>query len=72
MWNSIVTLIPSEMITLGSRVKAALAREPELIVIISADGEVRHHAVVEVMDEMRLTGVGRLAIVVRPERKARP
>jgi biopolymer transport protein ExbD len=72
VWNSIVTLIPSEMITLGSRVKAALAREPELIVIISADDEVRHHAVVEVMDEMRLTGVGRLAIVVRPERKARP
>ena len=53
MWNSIVTLIPSEMIPLGSRVKAAPAREPELIVIISADGEVRHHAVVEVMDDMR-------------------
>jgi biopolymer transport protein ExbD len=72
VWNSIVTLIPSEMIPLGSRVKAALAREPGLIVIISADGEVRHHAVVEVMDEMRLAGVGRLAIAVRPDRKARP
>jgi biopolymer transport protein ExbD len=59
------------MITLGSRVKVALARGPELIVIVGADGEVRHHAVVEVMDERRLAGVGRLTIAVRPDRKAR-
>jgi biopolymer transport protein ExbD len=54
------------------RVKTALASEPELMVIINADGDVRHHAVVEVMDELRLAGVARLAIAVRPDRKARP
>jgi biopolymer transport protein ExbD len=40
--------------------------------IINADGAVCHHAVVEVMDELRLVGVARLAIAVRPDRKARP
>jgi biopolymer transport protein ExbD len=57
---------------LGPRVTAALANEPELMVIITADGDVRHHAVVEVMDELRLAGVTRLAIAVRAGRKAQP
>jgi len=64
-----------ELITLqdlGPRVKSALSSEPELMVIINADGDVRHHAVVEVMDELRLAGVARLAIAVRPQRKAQP
>jgi biopolymer transport protein ExbD len=57
---------------LGPRVKTALASEPELMVIMNADGDVRHHTVVEVMDELRLAGVARLAIAVRPQRKAQP
>jgi biopolymer transport protein ExbD len=60
------------MITLGCRVTAALAREPALVVLISADGDGRHQAVVEAMDDRRLAGVGRLAIAVRPDRKAPP
>jgi len=63
---------PIILYDLGPRVKTALASEPELMVIINADGDVRHHAVVEVMDELRLAGVARLAIAVRPDRKARP
>jgi biopolymer transport protein ExbD len=63
---------PMTLYDLGPRVKIALASEPELMVIINADGDVRHHAVVEVMDELRLAGVARLAIAVRPDRKARP
>ena len=63
---------PIALQDLGPRVRAALAGEPELMVIINADGEVRHHAVVEVMDELRVAGVARLAIAVRPERKAQP
>jgi biopolymer transport protein ExbD len=63
---------PMTLYDLGPRVKTALASEPELMVIINADGDVRHHAVVEVMDELRLAGVARLAIAVRPDRKARP
>jgi biopolymer transport protein ExbD len=63
---------PIALQDLGPRLRAALAGEPELMVIINADGEVRHHAVVEVMDELRVAGVARLAIAVRPERKAQP
>jgi biopolymer transport protein ExbD len=63
---------PIALQDLGPRVKTALASEPELMVIINADGDVRHHAVIEVMDELRLVGVARLAIAVRPDRKARP
>jgi biopolymer transport protein ExbD len=63
---------PIALQDLGPRAKAALAREPELMVIINADGDVRHHAVVEAMDELRLAGVARLAIAVRPARKAQP
>jgi biopolymer transport protein ExbD len=63
---------PITLQDLGPRVKTALASEPELMVIINADGDVRHHAVVEVMDELRLAGVARLAIAVRPQRKAQP
>jgi biopolymer transport protein ExbD len=54
---------------LGPRVKEALAAEPELMVIINADGEVRHSAVVNVMDELRDSGVARLAIAVKPHKK---
>jgi len=42
------------------------------MVIINSDGDIRHPAVVEVMDELRLTGVARLAIAVREERRAHP
>jgi biopolymer transport protein ExbD len=63
---------PIALQDLGPRLRADLAGEPELMVIINADGEVRHHAVVEVMDELRVAGVARLAIAVRPERKAQP
>jgi biopolymer transport protein ExbD len=54
---------------LGQRVKAALAVEPELTVIMNADGEVRHSAVVALMDELRLSGVSHLAIAVKPDKK---
>jgi biopolymer transport protein ExbD len=63
---------PISLQDLGPRVSAALAGEPELMVIINADGDVRHHAVVEVMDELRLAGMARLAIAVRAERRAHP
>lgn len=63
---------PVALEDLGPRVRAALAGEPALMVIINADGDVRHQAVVEAMDELRLAGVARLAIAVRPERKAQP
>jgi biopolymer transport protein ExbD len=54
---------------LSQQVKAALANEPELTVIMNADGEVRHSAVVSLMDELRSSGVSRLAIAVKPDKK---
>jgi biopolymer transport protein ExbD len=63
---------PVTMQDLGPRIKTALAAEPELMVILNADGDVRHQAVVEAMDELRSAGVARLAIAVKPDRKAQP
>jgi biopolymer transport protein ExbD len=63
---------PITLQDLGDRVKAALATEPELMVILNADGDVRHQSVVEAMDELRVAGVARLAIAVKPERKTQP
>ena len=63
---------PVALQDIGRRIKEALATEPELMVIINADGKVQHSAVVEVMDELRVVGVARLAIAVKPDRKAQP
>jgi biopolymer transport protein ExbD len=60
---------PITLQELSPRVKTALAAEPELMVIINADGEVRHNTVVNVMDELRLSGISRLAIAVKPDKK---
>jgi biopolymer transport protein ExbD len=60
---------PITLPELGLRVKTALFAEPELIVTINADGEVRHNTVVNVMDALRLSGVSRLVIAVKPEKK---
>ena len=38
---------------------------------INADREVTHARVVDVLDELRQTGVGKIAIAVAPERGAR-
>ena len=54
---------------LRPRVKAALAVEPELTVIMNADGEVRHSAVVALMDELLSAGVSSLAVAVKPDKK---
>ena len=63
---------PITLQDLGPRVKTALAAEPELMVILNADGDVRHQSVVEAMDELRMAGAARLAIAVKSDRKAHP
>jgi biopolymer transport protein ExbD len=57
---------------LGRRVKTALATNARLMVIINADGQVRHSSVVEILDELRVAGVSRLAIAVKPVKKSSP
>jgi biopolymer transport protein ExbD len=63
---------PTTLSELGQRVKAGLAQDPELVVIINADDQALHGAIVAVMDEVRLAGVSRLAIAVRPDRREQP
>jgi biopolymer transport protein ExbD len=63
---------PISLEALGQQVKASAEKDPELVVIINADDQALHGAIVSVMDEVRLAGVSRLAIAVRPERKAQP
>ena len=63
---------PTTLTALGQQVKAGLEKDPELMAIINADDQALHGAIVSVMDEVRLAGVSRLAIAVRPERRAQP
>ncbi|MFQ5849211.1 MAG: ExbD/TolR family protein [Candidatus Binatia bacterium] len=62
---------PVALAEIGERVKGILADQPGLLVIINADDQVPHGVVVDVMDEVRLAGVSRLAIAVKPESGAR-
>ena len=54
---------------IGQRVKAAMASDPQLTVVINADGQVLHSTVVDILDELRLAGVSGLAIAVKPGKK---
>ncbi len=55
-----------------SKLKDGLHKDPELLVVITADDHTFHGAIVDVMDEVRLAGVARLAIAVKPERRSQP
>jgi biopolymer transport protein ExbD len=46
--------------------RAELAKNPELLVVINADDGVQHGRVVEIMDDARQTGVSKLSIAVKP------
>ena len=60
---------PITLQNIAQRVKAALASNPQLTVVINADGQVLHHTVVDILDELRSAGVPGLAIAVRPGKK---
>lgn len=63
---------PITLQDLSPRVKSGLDKDPELLAIINADDQAFHGVIVEVMDAIRLAGVARLAIAVKPERRAEP
>ena len=60
---------PVTLQEMGRRVKAALAADPRLAVVINADGRVLHSTVVDILDELRQAGVSGLAIAVKPGKK---
>jgi biopolymer transport protein ExbD len=47
--------------------KARLAKNSELLVLINADEKVEHGLVVEIMDAARQAGVAKMAIAVKPK-----
>jgi biopolymer transport protein ExbD len=55
----------------GDILKARLAGNPELLVLINADERVEHGLVIEVMDQARQAGVGKMAIAVKPKENRR-
>jgi biopolymer transport protein ExbD len=62
---------PVTVASLGARIRPLLAKNRELAVVVNADRQVAHARVVDVLDELRQTGVGRIAIAVAPEGGAR-
>lgn len=60
---------PITLQDIGQRVKAVMASDPQLTVVINADGQVLHSTVVDILDELRLAGVSGLAIAVKPGKK---
>src|SRR5262249_13788049 len=63
---------PMTLQDIRQRVHAGLAKDPELMAVINADDQALHGAIVDVMDTIRLAGVSRLAIAVKPERRGKP
>ena len=53
--------------TLGERLSAQIAKNPELLVVINADDGVEHGHVVAVMDIARSANVAKMAIAVKPK-----
>ena len=53
--------------TLGERLRALVAKNAELLVVINADDGVEHGHVVEVMDIARGANVAKMAIAVKPK-----
>jgi biopolymer transport protein ExbD len=60
---------PVTLQNMGARVKAALASDPQLAIVINADGHVLHSTVVDILDELRQAGVSGLAIAVKSGKK---
>jgi len=52
---------------LGDLLRAQLAKNPELLVVINADDRVEHGRVVEVMDIARGANVAKMAIAIKPK-----
>ena len=53
--------------TLNAKIKEAVAKDPEMSLVVSADKEVQHGNVVHVMDLAKMAGVTKFAINVMQE-----
>ena len=56
---------------LPGRLRSLVTANPNLVVMVNADGEVLHRRVVDVVDVARTAGAARVAIAVAPAEAAR-
>jgi biopolymer transport protein ExbD len=63
LWNDVAV----DEAKLGAELKALVAKDPELTLVVSADKEVPHGSVVHVLDAAKVAGVSKFAINVQPE-----
>jgi biopolymer transport protein ExbD len=54
---------------LTEKLRVLHEKDPEVVVVISADGDVTHRRVVGAMDAARIAGISRMAIAVQPMEK---
>jgi len=60
-WNEVDTVEPA----LAEKMKAAVAADPDMSLVVSADKEVMHGNVVHVLDLAKLAGITKFAINVQ-------
>ena len=58
---------PVTRAALGDRLRGMVAANPAVAIVVTADEAVAHGRVVDVLDEIRLAGVTRMAIAIRPD-----
>jgi biopolymer transport protein ExbD len=58
---------PITRAVLGERLRGLVGANPQVAIVVTADEEVAHGRVVDVLDEVRTAGVTRMAIAIRPE-----
>ncbi len=63
---------PSSVDEVSALAEATLARNPDLRVVIDADGRVPHKDVVRVMDRVKGAGVSRIAFGVEDDKRGAP
>lgn len=63
---------PITLQEIGQHVQARLVQDPEMFAVIHADDHALHGTIVDIMDKVRLAGISRLAIAVKPERRGQP
>ena len=64
--GAIVSEQPVSRANLPPLIKARMAKNPELAVLIAGDKNVRYEAVLNVMDELRKQSVARVGLQVKP------
>jgi biopolymer transport protein ExbD len=58
---------PVTRAVLGERLRGLVGANPAVAVVVTADEEVAHGRVVDVLDEVRISGVTKLAIAIKPQ-----